>query len=123
VVFIHIESGETSGYRANDETFFGEEVVIRDPQTWRTVWSAHRPSTSPPPVDFVREQVLAVFMGQQTLGCAEAAITIESITREGEELQVVIDERHPDGGEECQSSPYDFVRCARSPGPVSFVRR
>jgi len=121
VVFIHIENGESSGYRQDDETFFGE--VIRDAATWRSVWSAHRPSSPPPPVDFVRDQVLAVFMGQQSLGCDEAGVAVESVTRQGEELEVVIEERHPDGGAGCRSNPYDFVRCARTAGPVSFVRR
>ena len=121
LLFIRIETGETSGYRQEDEAFYGEELVIRDAATWETLWRAHRPGYSPPRVDFEREMVLAAFMGPQNLGCEAAGVTIRSVNQERDRLAVEVEEARPAGGEECQSNPYDFVRCARSAAPVAFM--
>jgi hypothetical protein len=123
VIFLHVESGTSSAYREDDQTFVGGEQVIRDAATWETVWREHRPGTAPPAVDFTSQMVLAVFMGPQSLGCDSASVNVASVTRAGQGLEVVVDEHHPQGGEECRSNPYDFVSCTRTPGPVSFVRR
>ena len=121
LLFVHIEQGETSGYRAEDENFIGEELVIRDAAAWARLWQAHRPGTVPPRIDFAREMVLAAFMGRQDLGCDAVGIRVASVTQAAQQLEVVIEEARPDGGEECRANPYDFVRCARTGTPVSFV--
>lgn len=121
MIFVHVEQGGTSGYREEDESFIGDELVIRDWVAWEALWSAHRPGSRPPVIDFEREMVLAAFMGRQNLGCDGLGITVQSMVQREDRLEVVIEEARPDGGEDCRANPYDFVRCARSTMPVSFV--
>jgi hypothetical protein len=122
VLFVSIEQGRTTGYRANDATFAGEELVIRDQVAWSELWRVHKPySPVPPAVDFESDMVIAVFMGAIGTRCQDPSITLESLTREEGVLQAMVIEERGEGTCERATSPYHFVRCPRDAGEVRFT--
>jgi hypothetical protein len=68
IPFRVLESGSSSGI----ETDGFEGRVVRSQAEWEAFWAEHRSNTNepgtPPAVDFSREAVVAVFMGQQPSG-------------------------------------------------------
>ncbi len=122
VLFVSIEQGRTTGYRANDATFVGEELVIRDQVAWSELWRLHKPySPIPPTVDFEADMVIAVFMGTIGTRCQDPSITLESLTREEGVLEAMVIEERGEGTCERATSPYHFVRCPRDAGEVRFT--
>ncbi|MCA1811688.1 MAG: protease complex subunit PrcB family protein [Halobacteriales archaeon] len=65
IPFRVLESGDSSGI----ETDGFEGRVVRSQAEWEAFWAEHRSNTNPPgtppAVDFSREAVVALFMGQQ----------------------------------------------------------
>jgi len=100
--------------------------VIRTAEAWQKLWDEHTANVQPKPplpaVDFNKEMVLAVFMGQRpTLGYAT---DVTAVTREKKGLRVTVRESSPPPGAltgQLVTSPYAFVAVPRSDGPVKFV--
>ena len=72
VPFETIDKGEISYFNYGDPDFLGATMVIRDLKTWGWFWKLHTqgidPSPAHPPIDFMKEMVLAVLLGYQTSG-------------------------------------------------------
>jgi uncharacterized membrane protein len=96
--------------------------VVRDPQSFAAVWSAHAGPDSPaPPVDFDTRMVAAVFAGQRPTPGFEVGIT--GTRREGDALVVIVGETSPDpSGVSAQVivSPYHVVSLPRDDGEIRF---
>jgi len=73
-------------------------VVARDAAAWSQAWRDHGglqlPAPEPPAVDFEREMVVAVFLGQR--GSGGYGVTIEAIERTATGLLVKARESRPD---------------------------
>lgn len=98
------------------------QVVVRDRAAWQVLWRRHSGATSPPPVNFNRHMVIAVFAGEFM---EPAAIAIIRISREPTRLivqyRVGPTRPLPDGGVTTMT-PFHVVRVARSKLPVAFVK-
>ncbi|HET7216911.1 MAG TPA: protease complex subunit PrcB family protein [Vicinamibacterales bacterium] len=97
--------------------------VVRDPQAFAAVWSAHAGADAPPPaVDFDERMVVAVFAGQRP--SAGYDVTIRGVDRAGSALVIDVDEREPDpSGVAAQVlvSPYHVVTLPRDDGEIRFA--
>jgi hypothetical protein len=98
-------------------------VVVRDRDAWIALWRRHtgRASGAPPPVDFSRDMVVAVFGGTST---EVTAAGIARITREPGGLVVWYSVHAtrplPPGELGTLRSPFHIVKLARSTLPVAF---
>lgn len=74
-----------------------DQLIIKDEAQWRRVWKEmHRfqtPPPKPPSVDFAKEIVLAVFMGERKTGGYE--IEIERLLRTEGGILIEVGEKHP----------------------------
>jgi len=132
----------TSGVRAEDvdvpieKRFSGGhggvrtagQQVINDSEAWKTLWKKiHRtrtPSPKLPDVDFSKQTVIAVFMGERTSG--GYGIRVTSVTETAREIVVSIARRSPPPGAmtiSVMTQPYDVVVVAKSEKPVRFGDR
>lgn len=112
-------------------TGFGEPttLVVRDGAAWTAAWArlhgGGEPPAAPPAVDFAREMVLVVALGERPSGGHDVAI--DAVTPDGAGgATVAYTAREP--GEGCLStqaltSPAVAVRVARVAGAVRFERR
>jgi hypothetical protein len=119
--FVPIEQAQQSGVR--EERF----AVVRDDAAWRALWDEHKrffaPPPPPPAVDFTREMVIAVFLGERPNLCY--AVAIEAI-RAAAALLVEYREHAPPPAALCGAAlsfPAHLVRLQRSAAPVQFVKR
>ncbi|MEJ5999694.1 protease complex subunit PrcB family protein [Paucibacter soli] len=101
-------------------------AVVLDQAAWAELWGQHVAGNTPAPVlpavDFGKEMVLAVFLGERSNGCASVAIS--GVASNGAALQVVYQEGKPAAGSNCAqvlSAPAHLVRLPRSALPVEFV--
>ena len=100
------------------------EVVIREPSELRMLWSRiFREETAPalPSIDFRREMVVVVGMGQRSHGGFQ--VRVERIEDLGDRLRVIYTATSP--GASCMTtqsltSPVTLVRMPRSVKPVTF---
>lgn len=106
-----------------------ETRVARDAAAWQGIWNALHggaPGDAPPAVDFAREMVVLVGVGQQTSGGHELALLGTSTAADG---ALVVHARHTAPGPECMTmqvmtNPAIAVRLPRHAGAVrSDVRR
>jgi len=109
VLFEILVENETGG-------FVKEEIrVIRDHTSLLAIYGyvnrVRKPGFSIPKIDFSKETVIAVFMGEKTTG--GFAITIENVKEENEKLIVKIKETKP--------GPEDMVTMAITQ-PFCFVK-
>jgi hypothetical protein len=118
--FETIDQGIRSGIRD------ARQVVVRDPETWCNLWAEHVKGRVPepplPPVDFVREMVIAFFLGEKPTAGYEVDIT-EIILLEGR-LVVQVDIKSPPPGValfQVLTQPFHIVRLFQSELPVEFV--
>ncbi len=100
-------------------------VAIRDEAAWNTLWTEHKrgpfPTTTPPQVDFSREMVVAVLLGERRTG--GYSVNIINIAAVPEGLRVDYEEIRPGRG--CLVTmaityPFVIVRLPRVEGPVMF---
>src|SRR5439155_15566888 len=93
---------------------------------WLVVWARHAQSIGavvPPPVDFSREMVVGVFMGERDTGGYQ--IEIIEVERTASVLRVLYVTREPEAGAiltQALTQPFHLVRLARDDAFVSFVR-
>ncbi len=104
------------------------QQVIGDAETWETLWKKiHRtrtPAPKLPDVDFEKQTVIAVFMGERTSG--GYGIRVTSVTETAKEIVVSIARRSPPPGAmtiSVMTQPYDMVVVAKSDKPVRFGAR
>jgi hypothetical protein len=119
VPFSTIEQGQHCGIHTN------KDVVIRDQAEWTALWSEYEserfPKTAPPPVDFIKDMVVAVFLGGRRTGGFSVKIAGISAAESG--LKVQVEETIPGRG--CMvpmmiTYPYYMVRLSRHDGTVVF---
>jgi hypothetical protein len=114
-----LEQGGNSGVRT------GKAIAIHDAASWNTLWLEHKKNSTlasaAPAVDFSKQMVVAVFLGERRTG--GYAVHIQTISAESGGLNVAYQERRP--GKDCIlimaiTFPYQIVRVARVDGPVTF---
>jgi hypothetical protein len=103
------------------------EKVIRTPAEWTALWREAHSIQVPPPavpkVDFDKEMVIAVFMGQRPTG--GYAITIEDVVFGDKEIRVTVREQSPPPDAlttQALTQPFHMVVVKKSALPVKFIR-
>ena len=102
-------------------------VTISTSETWDALWSSHRPTDVRPEVDFSRQRVLALFLGEQS----EQGRTVEvrEVQQKPKFLRVLIDVRDvrtespEDRGPSARTSAYQIITVANTDLPLHLVRR
>jgi hypothetical protein len=103
-----------------------ERLVIRDQaawvDAWASIWPAFAPIPAPPNVDFSREMIVFVALGQRPTG--GYAILVDSAGTNAEGVTVWIGTTSP--GAQCVNTqaftqPVDIARLPRIDAPVRFV--
>lgn len=117
------ETIEKKSYSSHPER---EQYAIRNEEEWETLWNRVYKGRSPiperPDVDFAKEMVIAVFMGEKPTG--GYSIEIERIVEREETWEVHVQETAPgpnDGVIEALTQPYHMVRTPRTEKEVTFV--
>lgn len=114
--------GTSSGVRERLVT------VIKTEEAWRALWQRHivgvEPRPAPPPVDFSREMVVAVFMGEQRTSGATVEV-LEATRQEGAIVVRVREVSPPPEGIVLPvlTQPFHLVALPRSELPVRFEWR
>lgn len=98
-------------------------TVVRDPQTWQALWSAHAgPATPAPAVDFATTMVIAAFAGERpTPGYS---VDIVEPRHVGSALVVPVTEAGPPRGTIAAQmivTPFHIVALPRKDGEVRFT--
>lgn len=98
-------------------------TVVRDPQTWHALWSAHAgPATAAPTVDFGTSMVVAAFAGERpTPGYSVEIVDPRQI---GASLVVTVNEAQPPRGmiaAQVIVTPFHIVTLPRSDSDVRFT--
>lgn len=62
------------GQRSGIKTFHVE--AVQDEAAWKALWARHNPNEPAPAVDFTREQVAAVFLGERLSGGCSVGIEL-----------------------------------------------
>jgi hypothetical protein len=105
-----------------------ERLVIRNADQWAQAWARITQNVQParpvPAVDFAREMIVLVAIGQRPTG--GYVITIDGVSEADGRLYAEVRERSPGRG--CNTSegltqPIDVVRVPRREGTVFFVER
>src|SRR5213594_288709 len=102
------------------------QIVVRSQNEWTALWSRHMraPSAPPPPpsVDFSRDMVVALFMGERPTG--GYAIEVTQIERTDAGLAIHYRTRRPDPSSmqmQVLTQPYHLITVPRADDPVTFV--
>ena len=103
------------------------QIVIRSRDAWAAVWGRHtRAQVQPPsapPVDFSRDMVVGIFMGQRGTGGYEIEIT--RVERADSQLRVYYRSKDPEPGAmvtQMLTQPYHVIKLPRHGGPLVFLR-
>jgi hypothetical protein len=101
-----------------------ERLVVGAEADWQKIWAKANGNISPmpklPQVDFKKEMVLAVFMGQKPSG--GFAVTITKVVPTDKGLNVHVRETAPDGiATAVITSPWHLAVVPRTEGKVTFV--
>jgi len=98
-------------------------LVIYDAAEWARAWNEIHANQTPqpalPPIDFSRSMVIIAFQGEKPTGGYE--ISIERITRVGNNLRVTLRDTRP--GRNCEvtqalTSPYHIIETAKFNGKI-----
>ena len=102
------------------------QLVVRDPGEWKTIWkqmaATREPEPPAPEIDFEKEMVVGVFLGEKPTGGYTVRITRLRSIPEGVEVQVR--ETSPPPGSlvaQVLTQPYHLVTVERKEGRVKFV--
>ena len=106
--------GQRSGIRVR------RLVTIRDSSEWVSVWKAHQPGAPVPAVDFTKEAVVAVFLGETAKAGVKVVVTVQE-DKLDDRLNVFYKEVAPlkAGSAMVMSSPYAIVK-VRKAAVVAF---
>lgn len=100
-----------------------ERTIIRDPETWQALWSAHAGADAPAPyVDFSTRMVAAAFAGERPM--PGYALEIFEPRREGPSLVVTVNEVQPPRGMAAAQiivTPFHIVTMPRFDGDIRFT--
>jgi len=106
----------------------GVRLAILDTADWGAIWKRIVGNSNPAPVpavDFSREMLLVVGMGQAP--CMGYQINVDTVFRDKDKrIYAVVRERHHGSRCGCLNevvSPVDVVRVPRSVRPVTFLER
>jgi hypothetical protein len=98
-------------------------VVVKDKDTWAKLWVEHAGKSRPlPDVDFGKQMVIGVFLGNRANGCY--ATRIDTISTDGKKIAVRHTDSVPGPGVLCTlniPSPAELVAVGRSDLPVEFA--
>lgn len=119
VNFTIISQGAFRGYEER------ENVIVRDGGKWREVWNyLHRHLTfvpNPTAVDFSREMVIAVFMGEMPTG--GYSVEIQDVEMRNNVLRVKVLEKLPALGQivsQAQTRPHSIIKVPAFEGEIRF---
>ena len=122
VPFVTIDQGFRSGIRER------KFLVIKNETEWKTVWQNHVqpnvPAKELPRLDFDKEMVVAVFLGEKPTGGYKVAITAMEEDQGKGQLRVVTRESKPPTGSmtiQAMTQPYHIVRVKKSDLTTTFV--
>jgi len=97
------------------------QVVVRDGAAWEKFWSEHAPERPRPAVDFAREMVVGVFVGDRPT--AGYTVEIFGYRESGDDVTVQYRETTPARGTVAAQvivSPYHLAAIPKKTGKVSF---
>jgi hypothetical protein len=112
-----VDKGTISGVSAERHVTVSERVA------WTALWREHSPSRPLPGVDFSREMVVGVFLGQRPSG--GFAVEILGYREDGGQIVVRYRETMPSPGAitaQVILSPYHLVALPKQRGTVTFER-
>lgn len=122
VTFRTLASDGDSGIRTPERT------VLPTQEAYDAAWARHasgpNPKGAPPPVDFARERVVLVALGEKGSGCH--AISVENVSRNGEAIAVHVLVVAPGPEVACPAvmvQPVHFVAVASTSGAIEFRER
>jgi len=122
LAFNTIDKGFMSGVRQR------QLLVIKSEAQWKEIWQVHVGLVSParevPSIDFDKEMVVAVFLGERSSGGYGVEIKAVEQDREKRQLRVVLRETKPAGGAmviQALTQPYHIVKVKKSELPVTFT--
>jgi len=107
----------------HSEVMEPREVVVRSVEDWRALWKQHS-TQPPPPVDFSRVIVVAVFLGQRPTAGFEVEIT--AVKAQGGRATVEYVERRPARDAltaQVLTFPFHIVAVPRDVGPAVEFRK
>ena len=111
---------------ANSAVQVAKNVVVQDEPGWAALWAEHTKGlvVAPPrpEVDFGKNMVIAVFMGEQPSPCYDT--TIVNIWHSGSILNVLHADRAPRDNQRCMAGvvrPAHIVQVPRTKDTVEFV--
>ena len=103
------------------------QVAIRTREEWVAFWARHtRAQVQPPsapPVDFSREMLVGISLGERATGGYEVEIT--KVERGDSELRVHYRSKSPDPGAmvtQARTQPYHLIKLSRDDSPLVFSR-
>lgn len=104
------------------------EVVITNQTQWADIWNKHSarktPVDAPPEVDFQKESVIFVALGQKRTG--GYAVEIAGLQRANDKTEIMVKTRAPKpGGFQLQalSAPFHIVVVPKIDGTVKFTTK
>ena len=122
IPFVNIDRGTRSGIREQ------KLVVSRRAADWRDLWIAHRSGAvtpqDPPIVDFEKEMVLAIFLGEKLTGGYRSEIVSVGEDRASGQLRVVWRQFKPPAGAittQALTQPFHIVKVQKNDLPLTFV--
>ncbi len=103
------------------------QLVIQDNAGWEKLWGDHKsgiqPSQPLPEIDFSREMVIFVALGQQFTG--GTSVEIDRVENSGRDLKILVRQRVPPDGSmvtQALTSPFDIVAVPKSNLPSKFIK-
>ncbi len=121
VSFTTIDQGTQSGVRQR------KSLVIKSAEEWESLLQTHRmphgSAASGAPIDFNREMVVAVFMGEKPSGGYGIAITRIEADYENQQLHITVRERNPPPNTlstQALTQPYHIIKLAKIDVPIVF---
>jgi protease stability complex PrcB-like protein len=122
VPFVTIDQGFRSGVRER------KFLVIKNETEWKTLWHTHAqpnvPAKGLPRVDFDKEMVVTVFLGEKPTGGYKVEVTAIEEDRGKSQLRIVLRESKPPAGSiaiQALTQPYHIVRVKKSDLTTTFV--
>lgn len=117
---------QTLDARSYSSISTAQNLLIKDEASWAKLWTEHvsnmMPAPPMPSVDFSKNMVLALFMGQKPNGCY--GMNVVNVWRADGKLSVAIHRSVPVEASICTmalTSPAELIQLARTDEPVEFI--
>lgn len=104
------------------EIMTARQVVVRDQQSWQTLWREHGVTKLPPTVDFNDAMIVGIFLGSHP--SSGYRVEVKRAYEEGGRLTVEYVVHKPEPGAVTApiiTAPYILVQVPGYAGPVQFV--